>query len=83
MMDGAEIQPGDTTHTLRAGRRAGNGQPHKEHRPQGSAATWTPSRARHSPPREEASLAILFDRLDKAAAVHDRDAAAEIFGESA
>jgi hypothetical protein len=83
MMDGAEIRPGDTSHTLRAGQRAGNGQPHKKHRPQGSAGTWTPSRARHSPPREKVSLVTLFDRLAEAAAAHDGDAAAEIFGESA
>jgi hypothetical protein len=39
--------------------------------------------ARHGPPREKASLATLFDRLAKAAAAHDGDAAAEIFGKSA
>jgi hypothetical protein len=83
MTDGVEIRPPGATLTPRAGQWAGNGQPHKEHRPQGSAGTWAPSRAHHSPPRETASLAILFDRLDKAAAAHDRDAAAEIFGESA
>jgi hypothetical protein len=70
-------------HAARAGQWARNGQPYKEHRHQGSAGTWTPSRARHSPPPEKASLATLFDRLAKAAAAHDGDAAAEIFGKSA
>jgi hypothetical protein len=83
MMDGAEIRSGDTSHTPRAGQRAGNGQLHKDYRPQDSAGIWTPSRALHSPPSEKASLVTLFDRLATAAAAHDGDAAAEIFGESA
>ena len=83
MTDGAgRIWPEHITETPRAGQRAGNGQPHKERWPQGSAAGWVPSWARRSPPKEKASLATLFDRLAKAAAAHDGEVPAGIFGES-
>ena len=83
MTDEVEIRPTGTPGPRAPGRWAGNGRPRKEHRPQGSAGTWAPSRAHHSPPKEPASLAILLHRLDKAAAAHDRGTAAETFGESA
>lgn len=79
----AKIPPGDATRTPRAGQGTGNGHPHKEYRPQGSARKWTPSGARPRPPAGKASIATLFDRLGEAAAVHDGDAVAEIFGTSA
>jgi hypothetical protein len=83
MTDGAvRIRPEDTTHTPHAGQRVESSHPHQEPWHQGSAGTWTPSRARHRPPKEKASLTTIFDRLAKAAAAHDRDAAAEIFGET-
>jgi hypothetical protein len=75
------IRPEGTTHTTRADQPAENGRSHKGHRHQGSARAWIPSRARHGPLRENVSLTTMFDRLAKAAAAHDRDAAAEIFGE--
>ena len=74
------IRPEGTTYTTRADQQVGSGRSHKKHRHQGSARAWTPSRARHSPLRKRASLTTMFDRLAKAAAAHDRDAAAEIFG---
>jgi hypothetical protein len=77
-----KMRSANTTHTPRAGQRAGNGQAHKEHRHQGSARTWTPSRACNGTPTELESLAAMFDRLAKAAAAHDGDAAAGTFGES-
>ena len=84
MTDGAvNTRSEDTTHPPRGGQRAGNGQSHKEHRHQGSAGTWTPSRARHSLPRERPSLATMFDRLAKAAAAHDGEVLVGIFGKSA
>lgn len=76
------IRPEDTTHAPCARQRAGNGQPHKEHRRQEAEGTWTPGRARHGPPKEKASIATMFDRLAKAAAAHDGEAPAGIFGES-
>ena len=83
MTDGAgRMRPGDITETPRAGQRAGNGQPHKERWPQGSAAGWVPSRARRGPPKEKASLSTLFDRLAKAACAHDGEVPTGIFGES-
>ena len=78
----AKRRPGDTTHASRAGRWAGNGQPHKEHRRQEAGGTWTPGRARHALPKEKASTATMFERLAKAAAAHDGETSAGIFGES-
>jgi hypothetical protein len=75
-------RPADATYTTRADQPAGNGRSHKEHRHQGSARAWIPSRARHGPLREKVSLTTMFDRIAQAAAAHDRDAAAEIFGEA-
>ena len=72
----ANIRPENTAHTP----RAGNGHSHEERQRQSPARTWTPSRARHGPPTEKASLTTMFDRLATAAAAHDRNAAAEIFG---
>lgn len=43
---------------------------------------WTPSQARDRPPKEKPSMAAMFDRLAKAAAAHDSEAPAGIFGES-
>jgi hypothetical protein len=83
MTDGAvRMRPRDATHASRDSQRTGNRQRHKEHRHQEPEGTWTPGRARHGPPREEASLATMFDRLAEAAAAHDGEAPAGIFGES-
>ena len=60
-----------------------NGESGKEHRHQGLAGAWTPSRARHGPLREKASLATLFGRLAKAAAAPDGEVLTGIFGERA
>jgi hypothetical protein len=77
-----KIRPEYTTRTPCAGQRAGNGRPRKERRYQGSVRTSTPRRAHHGMSTELDSLAAMFDRLAKAAAAHDGDGAAGIFGES-
>lgn len=77
----ARKRPGDATHGSRAGQRAGNGHKHKENGGQEAEGTWTPGRARHAP-KEKASTATMFERLAKAAAAHDGETPAGIFGES-
>jgi hypothetical protein len=81
--EAVKTRPEVTIHAPRAGQRAGNGEPHKEHRHQGSAGAWTPSRACHSPLRKKASLATLFGWLAKAAAANDGEVPKGTFGESA
>lgn len=76
------MRPGDTAHGPCAGQRAGNGQKHKEHQRHEAEGPWTPSQARDRPPKEKPSMAAMFDRLAKAAAAHDSEAPAGIFGES-
>lgn len=77
-----KMRPGDTTHVPRGGQLAGNGQPHGERQRREVEETWTPSLARHGLPKEKANIAAMFDRLAKAAAAHDGEAPAGIFGES-
>jgi hypothetical protein len=81
MTNAAAKWPEETTDKRPAGQRAGRSNSDKEHRNDGSAGTWSPGRARHDPPKEKDSHATTFDRLAKAAAAHDGEVTAGIFGE--
>jgi hypothetical protein len=80
MTDAAAKWPEDPTGKRPAGQRAGRSNSRKEHRNDGSAGTWSPSRA-PGPAKEKDSLATMFDRLAEAAAAHDGEATGGIFGE--
>ena len=70
----------DAAGAQRGGPRAESSHPRMEDR-DGGTGRWSPSAPRDDPARESESLATTFDRLAKAAAAHDGEAAGGMFGE--
>lgn len=61
--------------------QAEDGHPRLENRDDGTAGKWSPSAPHDNPAKEPESLATMFDRLAKAAAAHDGETTAGMFGE--
>jgi hypothetical protein len=71
----------DAAGAQRGGPRVEGSHPRLEDRDDGTAGKWSPSAPHDNPAKESESLASMFDRLAKAAAAHDGEAAGGMFGQ--